>query len=642
MRARKGRRRDLAARRERLVQPAAAFAHESARAPEANEHAGEPQRDLRVAGLDRPREGGADVVGLLVEPTEPDRLVRARELGLGRLDEREVPLGMTLPKRLEGVAPRRAVRARTAGSTRAGRSAARRRRRPTGGRGSCRRARRSWSSTEPMRASSAHTASAISSEQPPEKTPSRRKQALLCRIEQVVAPLDRGAQRALPLGQVAGAAGEQVEALAEPRQDRLRRQELHARSRELERERQPVEPARRSLRPRRGCRRRARSSASPSCARWTKSSTADAGSSGGTGNTRSSRRLSGAWLVASTVSARCGERAARATNAPRGAPARSCRARRAPARRSACGRATSTSGTSGDSSTPSTRAIAEPTSAGSEVGARSTNAACSDVVRELGCSGEREPRLAGAAEAGERQEPCTSGRRASSTTAASSAPRPISGVGCAAGRPRTRRAPARLHGRRPWRDWRLHGRRAPCEPPRSARGSCRTALSFDLRERAADHSVERLGQLGPQLAHRGAASCSCACMTATSVSRSNGFLPGERLEEQAAERVDVGGRPDRLAADLLGRRIVERADEEAGAREASRAGALRDPEVREVDAPGLFLDQHVRRLDVAMHELVSRARSRARRPPARGSRPRAPARAGPSVDQARARSPPDT
>ena len=69
------------------------------------------------------------------------------------------------------------------------------------------------------------------------------EERLLGRLEQVVAPLDRVPQRALALGQVAGAAGQQVEPLLEPAQDRLRVEQLHARGRQLDRQRQTVEPA---------------------------------------------------------------------------------------------------------------------------------------------------------------------------------------------------------------------------------------------------------------------------------------------------------------------------------------------------------------------------------------------------------------
>src|SRR5207302_8407972 len=49
-----------------------------------------------------------------------------------------------------------------------------------------------------------------------------RKELLLLGGQQLVAPLDRRAQRALPLGEIARAAGEQREALLEPLQDLLR------------------------------------------------------------------------------------------------------------------------------------------------------------------------------------------------------------------------------------------------------------------------------------------------------------------------------------------------------------------------------------------------------------------------------------
>ena len=69
-----------------------------------------------------------------------------------------------------------------------------------------------------------------------------REERLLVRPEQRVAPVDRRAQRLLARGQVARAAGEQVEALLEPGEQRLRREQLRARGRQLDRERQAVEP----------------------------------------------------------------------------------------------------------------------------------------------------------------------------------------------------------------------------------------------------------------------------------------------------------------------------------------------------------------------------------------------------------------
>ena len=54
-----------------------------------------------LAGCGRPRERGPNVVVLHVEPLEPDHLVRAQELGLGRLDEREEALRVAAPPLLK-------------------------------------------------------------------------------------------------------------------------------------------------------------------------------------------------------------------------------------------------------------------------------------------------------------------------------------------------------------------------------------------------------------------------------------------------------------------------------------------------------------------------------------------------------------
>src|SRR5207248_1993358 len=69
------------------------------------------------------------------------------------------------------------------------------------------------------------------------------EQALPVRIEEVVAPLDRGAERLLALGRFARSAGEQRQPLLEPRQQLIRRQDADAGGGKLDRERQSVEPA---------------------------------------------------------------------------------------------------------------------------------------------------------------------------------------------------------------------------------------------------------------------------------------------------------------------------------------------------------------------------------------------------------------
>jgi hypothetical protein len=71
-----------------------------------------------------------------------------------------------------------------------------------------------------------------------------REQLLLVVRQELVAPLDRRAQRPLALRQVTRARGEELEAVPEPLEDLPRRQHLHTRRGELERQRQPVETAR--------------------------------------------------------------------------------------------------------------------------------------------------------------------------------------------------------------------------------------------------------------------------------------------------------------------------------------------------------------------------------------------------------------
>ena len=97
----------------------------------------------------------------------------------------------------------------------------------------------------------------------------------------------------------------------------------------------------------------------------------------------------------------------------------------------------------------------------------------------------------------------------------------------------------------------------------------------------------------------------CAHSFAASPSLANGDWPGERVEEHAAERVDVGAPVHLLAADLLRRDVVDGPDELAGAGQPLRGGGvLGEPEVRQVDVVALVaaLDEDVAGLDVAVHE----------------------------------------
>ena len=86
---------------------------------------------------------------------------------------------------------------------------------------------------------------------------------------------------------------------------------------------------------------------------------------------------------------------------------------------------------------------------------------------------------------------------------------------------------------------------------------------------------------------------------------------GQHFVEDDAERVDVGALVDLLAEDLLGRHVLRRADDVAGLGELRVAFALRggDAEVHDLEQ-AFLVDQHVRGLEVAMHD----ARPGARRP----------------------------
>ena len=61
-------------------------------------------------------------------------------------------------------------------------------------------------------------------------------------VEQCVAPVDRRGERPVPLGCVLRAGAEEIETRSEAREQILRREQLRARGRELDRERQAVEP----------------------------------------------------------------------------------------------------------------------------------------------------------------------------------------------------------------------------------------------------------------------------------------------------------------------------------------------------------------------------------------------------------------
>ena len=67
------------------------------------------------------------------------------------------------------------------------------------------------------------------------------EEGLLRRIEQIMTPGDRPSQRLLSLREVPATSGEEREPAVETRQDRFRREESHARRRQLDGEREAVQ-----------------------------------------------------------------------------------------------------------------------------------------------------------------------------------------------------------------------------------------------------------------------------------------------------------------------------------------------------------------------------------------------------------------
>src|SRR5918999_970286 len=71
-----------------------------------------------------------------------------------------------------------------------------------------------------------------------------REEPLFLGLEQIMAPLDRASERALPLGEVAGAAGEEWEPALEPLEQRRGTEQLDPAGGQLDGQRQGVQPPR--------------------------------------------------------------------------------------------------------------------------------------------------------------------------------------------------------------------------------------------------------------------------------------------------------------------------------------------------------------------------------------------------------------
>ena len=126
------------------------------------------------------------------------------------------------------------------------------------------------------------------------------------------------------------------------------------------------------------------------------------------------------------------------------------------------------------------------------------------------------------------------------------------------------------------------------------------------------HVVDRSRQLGTDGGDRGRKLDQVGPQHRSVIVAAERQPPGEALVQHAPQRIDVGARAHRGALDLLGRDVVDRAEEVPGAGQGSRqrGGPLREPEVGEVDVVGVGVagvlgdrgDQDVAGLDVTVDE----------------------------------------
>jgi hypothetical protein len=148
----------------------------------------------------------------------------------------------------------------------------------------------------------------------------------------------------------------------------------------------------------------------------------------------------------------------------------------------------------------------------------------------------------------------------------------------------------------------------PTTPPTSAR------LGGDLLEAGPDHLAEGGRDLLEHVVRQlGRRVLQVRDERLHHVLRCVGRTTRDHLEEQGAERVEVGARVDGASRELLRRHVARRPDEHPLARELLLAlvllGALRDLRDAEVDDLHVLtvraLDEHhVRRLEVSVHDAV--------------------------------------
>ena len=226
---------------EKPRQPAVALDDHVVCLPEAEERAREPLAEHEV--VDRaPLERQTQVAALRAETVGPPRLLRADEVRLGLPAQRAVVLGVVSPDPLRLAALEQPLRrigpdrvehpdpyVASVGGSRGQHAAVEER----GDHVQRLRARLAVVGADHLRRFEGRAAR--ERRKSPEHAP-------LILVEEVVAPVDRPAERPVPLGQVASAALKHLEPRREPAQQGLRREELEPSCRELDRKRQPVEP----------------------------------------------------------------------------------------------------------------------------------------------------------------------------------------------------------------------------------------------------------------------------------------------------------------------------------------------------------------------------------------------------------------
>ena len=97
------------AERKQPLQPLAYLLLEAPQLRVAPERRADPETDVRLAGIHRPGERGADVVSLCVETLEPFALLWAEQARLGLLGQRDVVVGVSTPYGIAVAASRQTI-----------------------------------------------------------------------------------------------------------------------------------------------------------------------------------------------------------------------------------------------------------------------------------------------------------------------------------------------------------------------------------------------------------------------------------------------------------------------------------------------------------------------------------------------------